>query len=181
MRPIPTDNIRSSEEWLPVVGFELLYLVSRWGQVFSLISDKVLKPGAHTRGYVQLTLCKNGRYYNKLVHRLVMEAFVGPCPEGMQVNHKDGDKLNNCLSNLEYVTKSENEKHAHKTGLKNQAGSLNGYSFFIEKDIPIIRQRYSDGETQQFIADDYGVCRETIRAIVNRKNWKNVRWNLLLM
>lgn len=172
MRPLPND-ILSSEEWLPVVGYELLYLISRWGQVFSLISNKMLKP-VTTGRYLQVLLYKDGVPCRKLVHHIVMEAFVGPCPEGMEVNHKDGDKTNNCLSNLEYVTCSENHKHAYSIGQKNQKGSLNNTSRANEEKVIDIRKRAENGETQQSIADDYGMAQATIGAIVRRETWAHV-------
>jgi hypothetical protein len=62
-------------------------------------------------------LCNGGKRQAKRIHRLVLEAFVGPCPDDLQANHKDGDKQNNDLTNLEWTTQSENMKHAHKMGL----------------------------------------------------------------
>lgn len=68
-------------------------------------------------GYYLVTLCYKGKRQNKRVHRLLMEAFV-PNPENKpQVNHKDGNKLNNCLSNLEWATSSENSQHSYDNGL----------------------------------------------------------------
>lgn len=175
MRLLPKD-IPTSEEWLPIVGFELLYLISRWGQVYSIETDTFLKPGMSNSGYFYVVLCKDGVHYTRYVHRLVAEAFLGPCPPGKEVNHKDSNPSNNCLSNLEYVTRSENNKHAYVNGRVpiNTIGENNGKTSFRDKDIPAIRKRAEDGETQKAIADDYGVHRVTINLIVNRKTWAHV-------
>lgn len=72
-------------------------------------------------GYALVHLQVDGQRQVKTVHELVMLAFVGPRPEGLQINHKDGDKRNNHLPNLEYVTCAENHRHAVRMGLLPQA------------------------------------------------------------
>lgn len=66
---------------------------------------------------MRVFLRKDGRYFTCLVHRLVLEAFVGPCPPGYETNHGNGQKADNTLANLEYVTPSQNLQHAWDTGL----------------------------------------------------------------
>lgn len=175
MRPYPKD-IPTSEEWLPVVGFELLYLISRWGQVFNLISNKILKSVMSTSGYLYVVLYKDGKPYNKYIHSLVMEAFIGSRPESMQVHHKDGDKTNNYLNNLGYTTRSKNIQYSYDNGRVpiNHVGENNNQTHFRDKDIPVIRERRSNGETYQSIANDYGVHEGTIRKIVTGKNWGHI-------
>ena len=68
-------------------------------------------------GYREVVLSDGKERRCVRVHRLIMETFEGPCPKGFQVNHRDGDKLNNAHGNLEYVTSTENTHHAYKTGL----------------------------------------------------------------
>jgi hypothetical protein len=120
-----------SENWRPVVGFEGLYEVSDLGRVRSVtreipyvifgketsgIHHGKLKSTKRTdRGYVYLNLYKNNKEHPRKVHRLVMEAFLGP--SRMEINHKDADKENNSLSNLEYCTRLENMAHAKANGL----------------------------------------------------------------
>lgn len=99
------------EQWKAVVGYEGLYEVSNIGRVKSLRTDKVLSPwknkdGATDRLYV--SLYKNRIRMHRTVHSLLMEAFVGPRPEGHNVLHKDGNASNNVLHNLRYGTQSEN-------------------------------------------------------------------------
>lgn len=115
-----------SELWLPVVGFEECYEVSNLGRVRSLprtvthphsgrktISARELGQRLNRGGYVQVVLSKDGRSKPYRVHRLVLSAFVGPAP-GKDANHKDGNRANNNLNNLEWATRSENHKHAYR-------------------------------------------------------------------
>lgn len=93
------------------------YMVSDQGDVVNTETSRVLKPSRHG-GYYGVVLCdENGHEYNS-VHRLVASAFI-PNPEAKpQVNHRDGNKLNNRVDNLEWVTRSENMKHAYAIGLQ---------------------------------------------------------------
>lgn len=98
--------------WMPVKGFEGLYLVSDTGEVYSLLTNKSLLPARKRTGYLQVTLSKNAVLSYHLVHRLVANAFI-PNPDGKkQVNHIDGNKLNNSVSNLEWSTSKENIVHS---------------------------------------------------------------------
>lgn len=107
------------EKYLDVVGFEGLYMVSNLGSVRSLhnrnTKDLILKYGVSGSGYAIVTLCKGENRYTRTIHRLVAEAFLGESK--LVVNHKDGNKLNNRLDNLEYVTRSQNILHALDNGL----------------------------------------------------------------
>lgn len=119
------------EIWLPVKGYEGLYEVSDLGRVKSLektkgknkmtCPEKIKNPRDNTYGYLFLTLSKNSDKKNIYVHRLVADAFIGDIT-GKEINHKDGDKHNNTPSNLEIVTRLQNEQHAWATGLKNMTG-----------------------------------------------------------
>jgi len=112
-------------EWRDVVGFEGLYRVSEYGEVESQGAYIKSRNGkllnAHPTGtsaYLYVKLWKGNKMFNCSVHRLVAEAFVDN-PEGKPiVNHKDGNKRNNHYANLEWVTHSENHKHAFVTGLR---------------------------------------------------------------
>lgn len=101
------------EEWKKVEGWE--YEVSTLGNVRNIITGKAINPWTTNYGYVCASLhCgikKNKKH--KLVHKLVMQAFVGEST--LTVNHKDGNRKNNNLSNLEYVTLRENRTHAVKS------------------------------------------------------------------
>ena len=89
------------EIWRDVIGFENLYLVSNLGNVYSIHSKKQLKL-KDNKGYYNVTLFKNGKRYYKIVHRLVAEAFI-PNPNNFkEINHKDENKINNNVDNLEW-------------------------------------------------------------------------------
>lgn len=122
-------------KWKPVVDFEGFYEVSSCGQVRSvdrqvaqshcnktrLWRGKVLKQTiASTRGYCMVSLSMRGKTYKKYVHRLVAETWLESRNE--TVNHKDGNKLNNTVDNLEWVSYSYNNHHAFATGLKFPSG-----------------------------------------------------------
>lgn len=80
------------------------------------LKGRVLSPGRGSHGYMTVALQDNGRKKSCCIHRLVAENFLGT-EDGKEVNHKDGNKLNNKLSNLEWVTRKENTIHAYSTGL----------------------------------------------------------------
>jgi len=97
------------------IAFDDNYNVTEDGRVYSNRSKKWLKPGLSSSGY--LTVCL-GRNNSKGLHELVLETHIGPRPGEHVCNHKDGDKLNNHVSNLEWVTYSDNLKHAYERGLR---------------------------------------------------------------
>jgi len=108
---------QSNERWLPVVGFEGVYEVSDLGRVRGVpransrgdrLPGKVLRGVRHSAGYMKVHLRREGRSHNLYVHRLVLTAFVGPCPLGMEALHRDGDPANGSLANLHWGTHAEN-------------------------------------------------------------------------
>ena len=102
------------EEWRNVVGFEGVYEVSNYGNVRRKDSKKELRGGLNTYGYKVFILSKNGIRHTGKGHRLVAEAFI-PNPDNKRdVNHKDGDKANNYVDNLEWASRSENITHARR-------------------------------------------------------------------
>jgi hypothetical protein len=124
--------------------------------------------GSIYKGY--RCLCLNGKKYRE--HRLIAEKFI-PNPDNKpHINHIDGNKSNNSIDNLEWVTPSENQLHSYKTGLsKPLAKDNNPYSKLKSSDTPVIRQRFSNGEKIQSIRKDYNVSYSTIWRIVNNKGW----------
>lgn len=120
-------KLPAGEEWRDIAGFEGIYLVSDKGRVYSVprkapnhgtCGGYCLKPQKYRNGYVFYPLTRDGKTRQFLAHRLVAEAFV-PNPNGYgEINHKDGDKENNTPGNLEWCTRSQNNKHAVDTGLR---------------------------------------------------------------
>lgn len=134
------------EIWKDIKGYEGLYQVSNLGRVKSLSKtvrsaiqkcgtrttvDKIVRQAKISSGYYRVGLSNNKVHKGYLVHRLMAIAFI-PNPDNLeQVNHKDGNKLNNSLDNLEWVTRSENAIHSFKLGLSYQAKAIaiNVYSY----------------------------------------------------
>src|SRR5580704_3863138 len=125
------------ERWLPVVGYEGLYEVSDLGRVRSILRRqrdgyskpfiRIMKlrlqnvPKRPDNRYWMVELTSNGKRRHRRVHQLVMLAFVGPYPPGMETRHLDGDRANNALSNLKYGTPSENSQDRLRHGRHEQA------------------------------------------------------------
>lgn len=171
------------EVWKDVVGYEGRYRVSNFGRVESQPNKRrttalILKQSAHkTAGHmiVNLTSEEGGKWRQKChwVHRLVLEAFVGPCPEGMEACHNDGNPANNRLENLRWDTSKGNaaDRRLHGTdaiGEKNPAAKL------TEEGVRLIKRRIACGEADGIIADDYSVSPFTIKAIRLEQNWRHV-------
>ncbi len=104
-----------SIEWKAVDNYEGLYEVSNSGNIRR--RGKILKPAISNRGYFRISLSKNNVKKDVLLHRIVARAFLGQCPNGLEVNHEDGNKKNNVARNLRYVTSNENKIHAYRNGL----------------------------------------------------------------
>ena len=98
-------ELLEGEYWLPITGYN--YWISNMGRIMNN-KQKLLKPYTIRGGYLMIGLHSNGTRFRLYVHRLVMESFVGVCPDGYEVNHIDHNRRNNRVENLEYVTKSQN-------------------------------------------------------------------------
>lgn len=141
---------------------------------------KLLKPGKRGE-YLSVSIAYNGGIKrHAFVHRLVAETFI-PNPENKPtVNHKDGDKHNNRLDNLEWATYAENHRHAVEMGLSKPAppltcGSKCYKAKLKEADIPVIRKMLADGMKSREIGKIYSVNERTIRSIRDGVNWKQVK------
>ena len=123
------------ELFVDIEGYEGLYQISNLGNVKSFKSvskNKILKP-VYRKGYATVTLRKNRMSKLQSIHRLMATAFI-PNPDNLSdVNHKDGNKLNNSLDNLEWCTHLENMKHAFKTGLVNRKPLNNEQKLKVSK------------------------------------------------
>lgn len=159
--------------WSDVIGFEKLYIISNEGHILSRYTGKLLKSKVSKRGYYNVKLYKNKKQFTKKIHRLIAEAFI-PNPENKpQINHKNGNKLDNSLENLEWCNNFENAKHAHETGLRDNSGSKNGMSKLTDKIISSIRKDCCSDMTQNQIAKKYGISQANVSMIKNNKRWKN--------
>ena len=165
----PSEN--DTEEWKTVEGFRLRYEVSSFGRVRNENGDIIA--GSKNRGYVRVK--PNGKNGSGVhVHKLVAELFLGPKPSGHEIDHKDGDKANNWVGNLEYVTHLENIRRAEANCARgSRAGENNGRAKLTYNDVCEIRNRCASGESKAAVSRDYGVSDVQIGNIVNGKQWED--------
>ena len=146
------------------------YEISETGIVRNTKSGREVKQFLGKDGYFRIQIAGKTR----TVHRLVALTFI-PAEVGKDfVNHKDGDKTNNHVSNLEWCTRSENLKHAYVHGLKNSNGVKNGRSKLTEADVNFIRTHHISGDKNfgsTALAKKFGGARQTISAVVSGQNW----------
>lgn len=175
------------EVWEDVKGYEGLYKVSNTGQIKALYrridkgkchrewKEHLLKFSIDNCGYFRTSLAKNGVNRTVKVHRVVAEAFI-PNPSNLpQVNHKDGNKQNNCVENLEWVTQSENLKHAFSTGLKTNKCENNPSHKLTLSQVEWIKEHCIKRDKTFGVialAKRFNVHRKTIDRIVNGQYWK---------
>jgi hypothetical protein len=103
------------EYWRPVEGYESLYLVSVAGEIWSERRGRQLRPYADTAGYRVIRLCSEHGQKQHRIHRIVASAFLANPGQLPEVNHKNGDRSDNCVENLEWVSKSDNLRHAYSS------------------------------------------------------------------
>lgn len=117
----------------------------------------------------------DGKFLNLEIHRLVIETFVGEIPKGMQVNHIDGDRYNNKLSNLEVVTPLENMQHAHKNGLiKYRKGEDNSMAFLKDTDVLNIYKMIKQFKSNEEISAITDLKPKHISLLRNGSRWKHL-------
>lgn len=172
------DNKLKLEQWRDVIGFDSIYKISDLGRVKSLKFNKerILTQIKTTGGYLDVGLHKN-KYFKKerlKVHRLVAIAFI-PNPENKpEVNHKKGFTKYNVMSQLEWVTSTENQLHAYRTGLRTSLkGNKVNSCKLNEKDVLKIR-RIGNSISKAEIARMFGVTDVNIGCILRRITWKHI-------
>ena len=169
-----TEIDKNNEVWKDCVGFED-YSVSNYGRVYSKRRDKFLKLCVNSSNYKKCVLKGKNLY----VHRLVAQAFLENPNNLEEVNHKDGNKWNNNVDNLEWVSKSENAKHAFDLGLRNISGytrykvAQSGH-IFSQMDIDLIFEMYAEGMSKKEIAQKMGCYDSTICNILNCKTYNQI-------
>lgn len=153
------------------------YEVTKDGKVFSLKfgKRKELKLNTDKKGYHYVRPSSGGIKKHWFVHRLVATEHI-PNPLNLpEINHKDGNKLNNNDWNLEWSTGFDNMQHGYKNGLINNTGNLNGRAILSEKQVYEIRSKYVPRKyTIPRLSLEYGVCCGTIQAIILRRIWKHL-------
>lgn len=160
--------------WKEIEGFPD-YKISNYGQIKSRKNDiKLLKPVKNcVSGHLSIILCKNKTKNRKLIHRLVLESFEGPCPEGMECCHDDGNPENNHISNLRWDTRKNNRADCRKHGTNN-VGERNGGSKLTASDIIEIRRLSDSGMKRRKIGHKFNITVRNICAIVLRRTWRHI-------
>lgn len=172
-----------SERWRPVPGWESCYEVSDWGRVRSQDRFVPAKGGSKAlrRGRILVQVPKQGRYLavtlavgerraQFLIHELVLLAFRGPRPLGMQCRHRDDDKANNVLSNLSYGTAKDNSDDKRRNG-NQMEGETHHRAKLTAADVSLIRQSTARGVD---LAIRFGVHPGHISSIRRRKTWRHI-------
>lgn len=132
---------------------------------------KKLKPGKHQkrsarRTYLYLHLWRGGKRFTRLVHRIVLDSFVGPRPEGFECRHLDGNPSNNALSNLCWGTHEENG---------NDSRAHNRYVVTLtEAQVREIRRRRTAGESRKELAAEFGTSPQNVGSIASGQSWKHL-------
>ena len=158
-------------------GYEDSYQISDFGRIFTkrrLVGNQIyygkeLVPQLTNDGYLKVTLCKNGESKKFYLHRLVALQFIDNSTNLPQVNHKDGNKLNNTVTNLEWCTKIENQNHAVRTGLM-QRGQDRPSAKLTEEQVLEIYKLKGILKSQD-IANKYNVSKNTINCILRGSKW----------
>ena len=179
------DSIAQAVEYRDIDGFPG-YRVGDDGSVWSCRKSGItgksnlspewhrLRPGMTLGGYHQVSLRQGGRTFIRSIHRLVLEAFVGPCPSGMEACHfPNRDKSDNRLSNLRWGTHRSNLADRAIHGTDNR-GERSSSAKLTAATVAEIRQRLGNGEYQYRIAEDFGVGQTTISDINRQKRWSHV-------
>lgn len=168
--------ISSAEQWKAVPGYEGLYMVSDTGKVVSVKNGR-WRPVrfCDRKGYFGVQISKNDKKTSFGVHRLVALAFL-PNPDNKpHVNHIDGNKKNNQLSNLEWVTVSENCLHSiHVLGQAKSKGEKHSQAILTEDDVYWIRAWRYHACLARSVAAAFGIKERTVYAIWQRKLWKHL-------
>lgn len=149
------------EQWKPVSGFEGYYDVSEGGRVRNVRTGHLLAPCQLHHGHQRVTLCRPGRRADLRIHRLVLEAFAGSCPEGMEGCHSDGNPEHNQISNLYWGTPKSNANDRERHG-RTARGPRHGNAVLSQLDVAEIRRQVSGGRTGADIAREMGLSKSTV-------------------
>jgi len=161
-----------NELWRNIDGYKEMYQVSSLGNVrsYKYGYPKILSSRIHKNGYRYINLSLNGNIKSVNIHRLVAKSFIKNNDKLEFVNHKDGNKLNNYVENLEWCSRKYNSEHAKNNNLL-AFGERNGSSKLKENDVINIRIKYYNGKSSRILAKEFGVSKSCILNIINNISW----------
>jgi hypothetical protein len=174
-------ELLDKECWSPIINLnqneKCYYFISTHGRVFSLATNSFIIPHENDRGYLQVSLMTNdGRIFRK-VHRLVMLTFCYfyGCEE-LQVNHRDGNKKNNNITNLEWVTAKQNVQHAIENNFRSSVGENNPKAKLNQAQVLQISNLIISGKSDDEICSIIGCdcTKEMIRSIAHGNTWRHL-------
>lgn len=170
-------------EWRDIPGFEGRYQVSDDGKVRSLLcgtkngdtversEPRLMRPKSNHDGYLQVTLYNAGSRTTRFVHRLLLEAFRGPCPAGFESSHLDGSRTNNVLSNLIWESKKDNNARRIEHGTQTRGESVPSH---VLTDNDVVYFRSEQRLLARRLANQRGVDISTVLAVLEGKTWTHV-------
>jgi hypothetical protein len=168
------------EVWRLIIGTDGRYAVSSFGRVrreksgCGTWAGRMLKSRKTKRGYLTIGVRYVSRVKKEFVHVLVARMFIGPCPVGKEVNHKDGVKLNCRSTNLEYLTHLENQQHAKRLGLYRFA-PLRGEQHpraKLTKNIVRRMRSLSKAMSQRQLAKYFGISSSNVWSVLSKHTWR---------
>lgn len=187
--PFYNIEIPVEEEWRDIKGYEGYFQVSSWGRIRSVtrtvrhwrggtqvVNGRIRKtPKINEYGYLMVQLNREGKGRMFLVHRLVLEAFIGPCPDGMECCHEDGNASNNRLENIRWGTALENGADRVRHGrVYKQTGEKHWNCKLTEEDVLEILARLRAGIGVPELVREFGVTEGTIRGIKTGRTWSHL-------
>lgn len=175
-----------NEVWKPVQGYEGLYEISNLGRLKSpqkvvngkegrlhTLKERMLNPRVNQTGYYHTALYKNGKPKWYTVHRMVALSWIDNPENKPHINHKDSNRLNNRVDNLEWCTHGENMKHGFLYGNKTQKGEKNNAAKITREIAEAVRALYAEGNlTQWQVGERFGLARCHVKDITTHKIWK---------
>lgn len=165
------------EEWKPIQNYEK-YLISNFGNVFSLVSNKNLKPDINHLGYKRVVIRNDKNDYRVSIHRLVAHYFLPQSKDitKLIVNHLDNNPGNNYYLNLEWTDYSGNAIHARDTGRLNPPiGKMNGMSKINDRIAIKVIELWNSGLTQSSICNKLNLGMGTVQKITQGTRWKHLQ------
>lgn len=165
-----------TEIWKPIKDFESQYLVSNLGNIRHVNSEKNRVLCKDKAGYLRVSFRVKGyQQSTHIVHRLVAKAFLETIKDHNEVNHIDGNKTNNCVTNLEWSNRVKNIQHSFDIGLQIPLkGEDIGNSKLKQEEVLEIRRLLTQGITQTVLAKIYKVHQGTISNIKLKHIWKHI-------